>query len=71
MGWGVPRKIRSLLDLAFTGMLRVGTVFQESDEGELAIHECNEMINRHVVFKKYDDKLRHGSPEKNETLPLT
>ena len=62
---GIPRTIRSLLDLAPKGLLAEGTIFEERDEAELAICEFNEMMDRKVEFKKYNDRLRSWCTHEN------
>ena len=50
--------MKELLSLGGGGVLCKGKVWNERDEGELAILEYNEMMERPLLLKLYRNKIR-------------
>ena len=68
---GIPRSIDTLNSVTANGILKIGDTYNERDEGELAIREYHEFMDRAVKLRKYPEKIRSSCSNDNCTYRCT
>ena len=61
---GIPRTIETLNTITASRILKIGDMYNERDQGELAIREYHEFVDRAVKLKKYPEKIRSSCSDK-------
>ena len=55
---GIPRSIKTLSIVTASEMFTIGDVYEERDQGELALREYHEYMDRQLKMRKYPEKIR-------------